>query len=171
MEFRSIINLSCFVNYLYFLWLSDIVKFLFLFISVTVGWTRPLMMSMNSFSCLSDTTRLLRKYHSHCLKVSLIYIQGIFSHFIFAPIPWSSMYIFKTRWICKLHVHKWKRSPMHFFTLTVLNILFICYRIHFLLHCSWIQESEHKVKHKLLKQTNPTIQYQYLKADMNPKIE
>ena len=71
MEFRSIINLSGFVNYLYFLWLSDIVNFHYLFIPVTVGRTQPLMMSMNSFSCLSDTTRLLRKYHSHCLKVSL----------------------------------------------------------------------------------------------------
>nr|XP_022297086.1 uncharacterized protein LOC111106637 isoform X2 [Crassostrea virginica] len=35
-----------------------------------IGWTRPLMMNMNSSSCLSDTIRLLRKYHSHCLKGS-----------------------------------------------------------------------------------------------------
>ena len=86
--------------YMYLLLLSDIVKFHNLYIYsmmglliykyeplwqevsvksliltwslrlVILGPTRPLMMSMNSSSCLSDTTRLLRKYHSRCLKVS-----------------------------------------------------------------------------------------------------
>ena len=96
-EFRSTINLSCFVNNLFFLWLSDIVKFHYLYIFCDCR-TDPV--SDDEYELFG----LFERYYQTAQEKSFPLPQGITtvhkefcSHFIFALIPWSSIKEFKTR--------------------------------------------------------------------------